>query len=69
MVIINFSLTGAFECQACTKLVSMELEEIPGVRSVEVNLDGAVRIESDREIDLAEIADALKGTDHSLAKE
>ncbi|MFA5926629.1 MAG: heavy metal-associated domain-containing protein [Patescibacteria group bacterium] len=69
MSTLNFSLVGSFECAACTKLVSMKLREIDGVTDAVVNLNGSVSVEAEREIDLYEIADALRGTDHPLAEE
>lgn len=58
----KYKLTG-LTCQACKKLCEMDISEIPGVTSVNVNLDQkTVEINSDRKIELDEVNKALAET-------
>ncbi len=62
---LNFKVSG-INCQACTKLIKMDLEELPGVHQVEVNLDGSVTILSKDPIEINEIKKALKETEYKV---
>lgn len=58
----KYKLTG-LTCQACKKLCEMSISDIPGVTAVNVNLDQkTVEINSDRNIELDEVNQVLKGT-------
>lgn len=58
----KYKLTG-LTCEACKKLCEMTISEIPGVTSVNVDLDQkTVEIESGRKIELNEVNQALADT-------
>ncbi|MXP21853.1 cation-transporting ATPase [Gordonia sp. HNM0687] len=55
-------------CGHCVASVREEIEEIAGVRSVDVSLDtGAVEVTSDRELDLSEVNAAVTEAGYQLA--
>lgn len=54
-------------CQHCVKMVTKALQNLEGVRSVDVNLERAeARIEADRPVDVAVIKEALKKAGYEL---
>lgn len=54
-------------CQHCVKMVTKALQNLAGVRSVDVNLERAeARIEADRPVDVAVIKEALKKAGYEL---
>ncbi len=55
---INFKITD-ITCDACIKLSSMALKKIPGVKSVEIEKNGSVAIESEKGIAKEDIKNAL----------
>ena len=58
----KFHLTG-LTCTSCKKLCEMFISEMPGVTSVNVDLNKkTVEINSDRKIELNEVREALKET-------
>lgn len=55
-------------CEHCVASVREEIEEIAGVRSVDVTLDtGTVEVTSDRELDLSEVNAAVTEAGYQLA--
>ncbi|MDY6811756.1 MAG: heavy metal-associated domain-containing protein [Actinomycetota bacterium] len=55
-------------CEHCVASVREEIEEIAGVRSVDVTLDtGTVEVTSDRELDLSEVSAAVTEAGYQLA--
>lgn len=63
----TINVTG-MTCQNCVRHVSQALSALPGVRSVNVDLEaGSARLESDREIPAAELRAALDEAGYELA--
>lgn len=63
----TINVTG-MTCQNCVRHVSQALSALPGVRSVQVDLDsGAARLESDREIPAGELRAVLDEAGYQLA--
>jgi Cu+-exporting ATPase len=63
----TISVTG-MTCQNCVRHVSQALSELPGVRSVDVNLEsGSARLEAEREIPRDELSAALDEAGYRLA--
>jgi Cu+-exporting ATPase len=66
-MIQTISVTG-MTCQNCVRHVSQALNELPGVRSAQVDLDsGTARLETDREIPRTELTAALDEAGYRLA--
>ncbi|HKU68537.1 MAG TPA: heavy metal-associated domain-containing protein [Candidatus Baltobacteraceae bacterium] len=66
-MIQTISVTG-MTCQNCVRHVSQALNVLPGVRSVEVDLEqGAARLDTEREIPQTEIRAALDEAGYELA--
>lgn len=65
MEALNFKVSG-INCEACTKLIKMDLGEIPGVESVDVDLKGNVSISANREIGVNEVKEALAGSEYKI---
>jgi copper chaperone CopZ len=66
-MIQSFGVTG-MTCQNCVRHVTQALGNLPGVRSVQVDLDsGAARLEAEREIPRAELTAALGEAGYELA--
>ena len=65
---LSFKVSG-INCQACTKLIKMDLEEISGVNSVDVDIKGNVAISADREISIDEAKKALSGSEYKIVGE
>ena len=42
---------GGLTCEACIKLVKMDLGGIKGITNIDLNLDGSLEIKADMEID------------------
>ncbi len=62
----KFKLQG-LHCEACVKLVKMDLGEIPGVSEVSVDLaSGEGTITADREVGVSEIEQALAGSEYKV---
>ncbi|PIZ76102.1 hypothetical protein COY05_02400 [Candidatus Peregrinibacteria bacterium CG_4_10_14_0_2_um_filter_38_24] len=61
----QYKLSG-LDCESCVKMVKMDLGEIAGITEVGLDLSGDLNIKSDREIDKAEIVDALKDTEYKI---
>ncbi|MEK7168013.1 MAG: heavy metal-associated domain-containing protein [Patescibacteria group bacterium] len=59
---INFRITD-ITCEACVKLSKVALEGLPGVTKATINSEGLATVESDRELDWAEITSALAEVD------
>ena len=57
---------GGLTCEACIKLVKMDLGGIKGITNIDLNLDGSLEIKADREIDKDEIVTALKDTEYKI---
>lgn len=61
-------------CEACTKVITMDLEELDGVTSVRVDIDekndhlAHVHIEADREVALDEVREALKDSEYEIGE-
>lgn len=54
-------------CDHCVRAVTTELIQIPGVRSVDVDLgEGAVTVTSDGPLDLDEIREAIDEAGYDL---
>ncbi len=63
-VVTKIKLTN-LSCQACQKLTAKKIQQIPGVTSVQVNLEnGQAEIVGTREITLDEVNSALAGTNY-----
>ena len=63
----TYTVTG-MTCEHCVASVREEIEEIDGVRSVDVSLDtGAVEVTSDRELDPSEVNAAVTEAGYQLA--
>lgn len=63
----TINVTG-MTCQNCVRHVSQALAALPGVRSVNVDLEsGTARLEADREIPSAELRGALDEAGYELA--
>ena len=61
MITQNFKISG-LDCAACKKLVEKRISLL-GISSVNVNLETkTAEIESDRNIDVTEVNEVLKGT-------
>jgi len=66
-MIQTISVTG-MTCQNCVRHVGQALSVLPGVRSVDVDLDGgAARLDTEREIPRAELTAALDEAGYQLA--
>ena len=62
----TYTVTG-MTCEHCVASVTEELGELPGVRSVAVDLaSGVVRVTSDESLDLAHVADAVHEAGYAL---
>ncbi|HET9096968.1 MAG TPA: heavy metal-associated domain-containing protein [Candidatus Baltobacteraceae bacterium] len=62
----TINVTG-MTCQNCVRHVSQALSALPGVRSVDVDLQsGSARLESDREIPAGELRAALDEAGYEL---
>lgn len=57
---------GGLNCEACIKLVKMDLGGIKGITNIDLALDGSLEIKADREIDKDEIVAALKDTEYKI---
>lgn len=62
----TITVTG-MTCQNCVRHVSEALENLPGVRSVEIELGGTVQISADRKLSDEELAAALDEAGYTLA--
>lgn len=67
MHLANFRVTG-FNCPACAKLSTLELEAINGVEEVKIGEDGSCQIKSNRQIDLDEFKSKLKKIGFGIAE-
>jgi P-type Cu+ transporter len=66
-MIQTISVTG-MTCQNCVRHVTQALSALPGVRSVNVDLErGSAELESDRDIPTAELRSALDEAGYALA--
>lgn len=65
---LNFKVSG-INCEACTKIIKMDLEEILSVKEVKVGLDGQVRVDSDKPVTLEEIKKILAGSEYKIVEE
>lgn len=64
---IKFKVNG-FHCESCIKLATMKIKKIEGVESIDIKEDGESVVQSSREIDLEEIAEAVKAAGYSIEK-
>ena len=56
-------------CPACNKLIEKRVAAISGVNVIEVDVvSGEATIDSDRDIQLSEIKEVLKGTPYQVIK-
>ncbi|OGD71751.1 hypothetical protein A3A84_03155 [Candidatus Collierbacteria bacterium RIFCSPLOWO2_01_FULL_50_23] len=56
-------------CPACKKLIEKRVAAISGVNVIEVDVvSGEATIDSDRDIQLSEIKEVLKGTPYQVIK-
>lgn len=63
----TYTVTG-MTCQHCVASVTEEVQEIPGVENVEVDLaTGAVTVTSAESLDVAAVAAAVEEAGYSLA--
>ena len=63
----TYTVTG-MTCRHCVASVTEEVQEIPGVENVEVDLDtGAVTVTSAESLDDAAVAAAVEEAGYSLA--
>lgn len=67
MYLANFRITG-FNCPACVKLSTLELEAIDGVNEVRIAEDGRCQIKSTRQIELEEFKSKLKKNGFDVTK-
>lgn len=66
-MIQTISVTG-MTCQNCVRHVDQALSTLPGVRSVDVDLQtGAARLDTEREIPRTELSEALDKAGYELA--
>lgn len=57
---------GGLNCEACIKLVKMDLGGIKGITNIDLDLDGSLEINADREIDKSEVVAALKDSEYKI---
>jgi Cu+-exporting ATPase len=63
----SFSVTG-MTCQNCVRHVTQALSGLPGVRSVDVDLEGGTaQLDTDREIPRAQLAAVLDEAGYELS--
>jgi copper ion binding protein len=68
MISTTYSVLG-MSCEHCVQAVTAELQELSGVRSVEVDLsDGNVTVTSDAPLDAAAVAEAIDEAGYELAE-
>lgn len=68
MINTTYSVLG-MSCEHCVQAVTAELQELSGVRSVEVDLsDGNVTVTSDAPLDAAAVAEAIDEAGYELAE-
>lgn len=65
---LNFKVTG-INCPACTKIIKMDLEEIEGVKDVDVSLEGDVEVSSEIPISLDQVKNILAGSEFKIVGE
>jgi Cu+-exporting ATPase len=66
-MIQRFNVTG-MTCQNCVRHVSQALNALPGVRSVQVDLDsGSAQLDVDRELPREQVTAALDEAGYALA--
>ncbi|GHF42218.1 copper ion binding protein [Amycolatopsis bartoniae] len=64
----TFAVSG-MTCEHCAASVREEVEELPGVRSVEVDLGrGSVFVASDGVLDVERVADAVRTAGYELVR-
>jgi copper chaperone CopZ len=64
----TYSVSG-MTCDHCVRAVTTELVLVPGVRSVDVDLEeGAVTVTSDGPLDLEQVREAVDEAGYSLAE-
>ena len=67
MTIETYTVTG-MTCGHCVSSVTEEVSELPGVRSVQVDLDtGRVTVTSDAPVDADQVRAAVEEAGYSLA--
>ena len=59
---IHFKITN-ITCEACIKISNMALRNLPGVKKVQIEADGLVVVESDRDIVWDTVKTALAQVD------
>lgn len=68
----TYAVSG-MTCGHCVNAVTEELAALPGVRTVDVDLvpgiPSAVRVVSDKELDLARVRDAVEEAGYVLAED
>ncbi|MDP2642918.1 MAG: hypothetical protein Q8P62_03695 [Candidatus Peregrinibacteria bacterium] len=57
---------GKLNCEACIKLVKMDLGTVKGITNIDLDIDGALELKADREIDKSEIVSALKDSEYKI---
>ncbi len=65
MYTLKLTISG-ITCDACVKLINKKISRIVGVRNVEVAKNGETSVESQSEIKIADIANALSGTPYAV---
>jgi copper chaperone CopZ len=66
-MIQSFGVTG-MTCQNCVRHVTQALSGLPGVRSVQIDLEsGVARLDTEREISRTEASSALEEAGYQLA--
>ena len=67
MTTTNYSVTG-MTCDHCVRAVTTELIQLPGVRSVDVDLaSGTVTVASDGPLDAAAVREAIDEAGYILS--
>lgn len=65
MYTLNFQVSG-LHCEACVKLITLKVKQISGVTDFSVSSDGEAKLTANREVNLNEVQDALKGTGYTV---
>jgi copper chaperone CopZ len=64
---IKFKVNG-FHCESCVKLATMKIKKIEGVEKVDIQDNGEAVIESNREVSMEELSEAVAAAGHTISK-